>query len=106
MLPNSLSTGLTALYYAFERAEVPAAVATAATINKAVFGLLALLGGLRDHRLGGGQHPHQRADAGAARLERARHAAQRIDLTRAVLNVTCSIRPSPSQIESSMGGWG
>ncbi len=45
LLPNSLSTGFTALYYAFERAEVPAAVATAATINKAVFGLLALLGG-------------------------------------------------------------
>ena len=45
LLPNSLSTGLTALYYAFERAEVPAAVATVATINKAVFGVLALLGG-------------------------------------------------------------
>ncbi len=45
LLPNSLSTGMTALYYAFERAEVPAAVATVATINKAVFGLLALLGG-------------------------------------------------------------
>ncbi|MFN8447151.1 MAG: flippase [Anaerolineae bacterium] len=45
LLPNSLSTGLTSLYYAFERAEVPAAVATAATINKAVFGLLALLAG-------------------------------------------------------------
>ena len=45
LLPNSLSTGLTSLYYAFERAEVPAVVATAATICKAVFGLLALLGG-------------------------------------------------------------
>ena len=45
LLPNSLSTGLTALYYAFERAEVPATVATAATINKAVLGLLVLLGG-------------------------------------------------------------
>lgn len=45
LLPNSLSTGLTALYYAFERAEVPAAVATAATICKSVFGLLALIGG-------------------------------------------------------------
>ncbi len=45
LLPNSLSTGMTALYYAFERAEVPAAVATVATINKAVFGVLALLGG-------------------------------------------------------------
>ncbi len=45
LLPNSLSTGLTSLYYAFERAEVPATVATAATINKAVLGLLVLLGG-------------------------------------------------------------
>lgn len=45
LLPNSLSTGLTALYYAFERAEVPAAVATAATICKSVFGLLALISG-------------------------------------------------------------
>lgn len=45
LLPNSLSTGLTALYYAFERAEVPAAVATAATICKSVFGLVALIGG-------------------------------------------------------------
>ncbi|MBI1259799.1 MAG: oligosaccharide flippase family protein [Chloroflexi bacterium] len=45
LLPNSLSTGLTALYYAFERAEVPATVATVATINKAVLGLLVLLGG-------------------------------------------------------------
>ncbi|HVU15069.1 MAG TPA: flippase, partial [Phototrophicaceae bacterium] len=45
LLPNSLSTGLTAVYYAFERAEVPAAVATAASINKVVLGLLALLAG-------------------------------------------------------------
>lgn len=45
LIPNSLSTGLTALYYGFERAEMPAAVATAASINKAVFGLIALLGG-------------------------------------------------------------
>ncbi len=43
LLPNSLSTGLTSLYYAFERAEVPAAVATVATICKSVFGLVALL---------------------------------------------------------------
>mgnify|MGYP001411188819 CR=1 FL=1 len=43
LLPNSLSTGLTSLYYAFERAEVPAAVATVATICKSVFGLAALL---------------------------------------------------------------
>ncbi len=45
LLPNSLSTGLTAVYYAFERAEVPAAVATVATINKAIFGVIVLIGG-------------------------------------------------------------
>jgi O-antigen/teichoic acid export membrane protein len=43
LLPNSLSTGLTALYYAFERAEIPAAVTTIATICKAVFGVAVLL---------------------------------------------------------------
>ena len=43
LLPNSLSTGLSALFYAFERAEVPAAVTTVATINKAVWGVAALL---------------------------------------------------------------
>ena len=43
LLPNSLSTGLSALFYAFEQAEVPAAIATAATISKAVFGVLALM---------------------------------------------------------------
>ena len=46
LLPGSLSTGLTAVYYAFERAEVPAAVATAASINKVVLGLLVLLASL------------------------------------------------------------
>ncbi|MCB9456486.1 MAG: oligosaccharide flippase family protein [Anaerolineaceae bacterium] len=45
LLPNSLSTGMTALFYAFEQAEYPAAVATVATINKAVLGLVALLMG-------------------------------------------------------------
>jgi O-antigen/teichoic acid export membrane protein len=43
LLPNSLSTGLSALFYAFEKAEVPAAIATVATISKAMFGVLALL---------------------------------------------------------------
>ncbi len=43
LLPNSLSTGMTALFYAFEQAEYPSAVATLATISKAVFGLLALV---------------------------------------------------------------
>ena len=45
LLPNSLSTGLSALFYAFERAEIPAAIATVATISKTVFGLLVLVGG-------------------------------------------------------------
>jgi O-antigen/teichoic acid export membrane protein len=45
LVPNSLSTGLSALFYAFERAEVPAAIATVATICKTVFGLAALLAG-------------------------------------------------------------
>lgn len=43
LLPNNISTGMTSIYYAFERAEIPAAVATIATICKAVFGLVALL---------------------------------------------------------------
>jgi O-antigen/teichoic acid export membrane protein len=43
LLPNSLSTGLTAIFYAHEQAEIPAAVTTIATICKAVFGLAALL---------------------------------------------------------------
>ncbi|MFN8372230.1 MAG: oligosaccharide flippase family protein [Anaerolineae bacterium] len=43
LLPSSLSTGLTALYYAFEKAEYPAAVQTITTINKALFGLVALM---------------------------------------------------------------
>src|SRR5690606_37759204 len=43
LIPNNISTGLTSLYYAFERAETPAAVTTVATICKTVFGLVALL---------------------------------------------------------------
>lgn len=43
LAPGSLSKGLTSLFYAFERAEYPAAVATITTINKAVLGLGALL---------------------------------------------------------------
>ena len=42
LLPNSLSTGMTALFYAFEKAEYPSAVSTIATINKAVFNVMAL----------------------------------------------------------------
>jgi O-antigen/teichoic acid export membrane protein len=45
LIPSSLSTGLTALYYAFERAEIPAAVTTIATICKTIFGLAVLLAG-------------------------------------------------------------
>jgi O-antigen/teichoic acid export membrane protein len=43
LAPGSLNKGLTSLFYAFERAEYPAAVTTITTINKAVLGLLALL---------------------------------------------------------------
>lgn len=45
LLPNSLSTGLSALFYAFEKAEYPASIATVSTFSKAVLGLLALLMG-------------------------------------------------------------
>ena len=37
-----MRTGLSALYYAFEKAEIPAAITTVATISKAVFGVAAL----------------------------------------------------------------
>ncbi len=43
LIPNSISYGLTALFYAFEKAEIPAAVSTVIAILKAVFGLAALL---------------------------------------------------------------
>lgn len=43
LAPASISKGLTSLYYAFERAEYPAAVATIATLNKAAFGVIALI---------------------------------------------------------------
>ena len=43
LLPNSLSTGLSALFYAFEQAEYPAAIATIGTLSKALLGLTALL---------------------------------------------------------------
>jgi len=45
LLPNSISTGLTALFYAFERAEVPAITAGVTAILKAGVGLLALVSG-------------------------------------------------------------
>jgi len=47
LVPNSISTGLTALFYAFEKAEYPAAITTVSTIVKVTLGLGTLL-------LGGG----------------------------------------------------
>lgn len=43
LAPGSLNKGLTSLFYAFEKAEYPAAVTTVTTINKAIFGLGVLL---------------------------------------------------------------
>ncbi len=43
LLPNSLSTGMSALFYAFQQAEYPAAISTIATISKVIFGLAALV---------------------------------------------------------------
>jgi len=43
LIPNSISTGLSALFYAFEKAEYPAALATVSTMVKVTLGLGALL---------------------------------------------------------------
>ncbi len=43
LLPGSISTGLTALFYAFEKAEYPAALTTVSTIVKVTLGLGTLL---------------------------------------------------------------
>ncbi len=43
LLPNSLSTGMSALFYAFQQAEYPAAISTIATICKVIFGVAALV---------------------------------------------------------------
>ncbi|MFW5691319.1 MAG: oligosaccharide flippase family protein [Chloroflexota bacterium] len=43
LAPASISKGLTSIFYAFQRAEYPAAVTTITTMNKAVFGLIVLL---------------------------------------------------------------
>ena len=43
LIPNSISTGLSALFYAFEKAELPAAIATVTTLVKVTVGLGALL---------------------------------------------------------------
>jgi O-antigen/teichoic acid export membrane protein len=43
LVPQTISYGLTALFYAFEKAELPAAVTTISAILKAVFSVTALL---------------------------------------------------------------
>jgi len=43
LFPASLSKGMTSLFYAFEQAEKPAAIATITSINKAIFGVIALM---------------------------------------------------------------
>lgn len=43
LFPATLSKGMTSLFYAYEQAEKPAAIATITSINKAVFGVLALV---------------------------------------------------------------
>jgi O-antigen/teichoic acid export membrane protein len=54
LLPGSLSTGLTALFYAFEKAEYPAALTTVSTIVKVILGLGTLLLGWGVIGLAGG----------------------------------------------------
>ncbi|MBN2306082.1 MAG: oligosaccharide flippase family protein [Anaerolineae bacterium] len=54
LLPNSISTGLTALFYAFEKAEFPAAITTVSTIVKVTVGLGTLLLGWGVVGLAGG----------------------------------------------------
>ncbi len=54
LLPNSISTGLTALFYAFEKAEFPAAITTISTIVKVTLGLGTLLLGWGVVGLAGG----------------------------------------------------
>lgn len=54
LLPNSISTGLTALFYAFEKAEYPAAITTVSTIVKVTVGLATLLLGWGVVGLAGG----------------------------------------------------
>jgi O-antigen/teichoic acid export membrane protein len=43
LAPSSVSTGLTALFYAYEKAEYPAAITTVTTLLKVTFGAMALL---------------------------------------------------------------
>ncbi len=43
LVPGSFSTGLTALFYAYEKAEYPAALTTLSTLLKATFGVIVLV---------------------------------------------------------------
>lgn len=45
MIPGGVSTGLTALFYAYEKAEVPAALTTISTIIRVSLGVVVLLAG-------------------------------------------------------------
>ncbi len=54
LLPGSISTGLTALFYAFEKAEYPAVITTVSTIVKVTLGLATLLLGWGVPGLAGG----------------------------------------------------
>jgi O-antigen/teichoic acid export membrane protein len=45
-IPNSISTGFTALFYAYEKAEVPAAITTITTLLKVALGTVALIMGV------------------------------------------------------------
>ncbi len=45
LIPNSISTGLTALFYAYERAEYPAAVTSISTLLKVTLGVGVLMAG-------------------------------------------------------------
>ena len=54
LLPGTISTGLTALFYAFEKAEYPAVITTVSTIVKVTLGLATLLIGWGVPGLAGG----------------------------------------------------
>jgi O-antigen/teichoic acid export membrane protein len=45
LLPNSLSTGMSALFYAYQKAEYPAAISTVTSVCKVILQLIALLAG-------------------------------------------------------------
>lgn len=45
LVPNSISTGLTALLYAYQKAEIPSAIATITVILKSAAGVVVLLAG-------------------------------------------------------------